>query len=73
MKNIEMIQVISSNIAKIGYDESQEITYVRFNNNTLYCYNEVPKIEFESLLNAESVGSYLNKNFKNVYSYKKLE
>ena len=65
MENIEMIQVSSSNIVEVGYDEVYEIAYVRFNNNTLYCYKGVSKMEFEGLLNAPSIGSYLHRNFKN--------
>ncbi|PKL77867.1 MAG: KTSC domain-containing protein [Firmicutes bacterium HGW-Firmicutes-4] len=71
--NIEMIQVSSSNIAEVGYDDEREIVYVRFLNNTLYNYKGVPKIEFEGLLSAPSVGSYLHRNFKNVYPYERIE
>ena len=73
MENVEMLQVSSSNITEIGYNEVHEIVYVRFNNNTLYCYKGVSKMEFDGLLNAPSVGSYLHRNFKNVYPYERLE
>ena len=68
-----MISVSSSNVASVGYDEQNEIAYVRFLNGTLYIYKGVPKYEFEGLLNAPSVGSYLHRNFKNVYSYERIE
>ena len=73
MGDIEMIPVSSSNIAELGYDEDNEIVHVRFTNNTLYYYKGVPKMEFEGLLNAPSVGSYLHRNFKNVYPYERVE
>lgn len=65
--------VSSSNIESVGYDEENQIMYVRFLNGTLYTYNGVPKQEYEGLLNAPSVGSYLHRNFKNVFPYERLE
>lgn len=69
----EMIQVSSSNIDCIGYDEQEEIVYVRFLNGSLYVYKGVPIHEYENLLQAPSHGSYLHRNFKNVYPYERVE
>ena len=68
-----MIPVISSNVESVGYDEQNRIVYVRFLNATVYMYKEVPLYEFEGLLNAPSVGSYLHRNFKNIYCYERIE
>ena len=65
--------VSSSNVAELGYDEGNQMVYVRFQNGTLYAYSNVPKSEYEALDNAPSIGSYLNRNFKNVYPYQRLE
>ena len=65
----KMIQVISSNIDKIGYDAATQVVHVQFANGSTYLYKGVPAHEFENLRNAASVGSYLNRNFKNVYPY----
>ena len=35
-ENVAMQVVSSSNIAAIGYDDAEQIVYVRFLNNTLY-------------------------------------
>lgn len=70
--NVKMIQVSSSNIDKIGYDEINQIVHVQFLNDTKYIYKGVPQHEFEGLLNAPSVGSYLNRNFKNFYPYERV-
>jgi len=67
----EMIQVSSSNISAVGYEN--EIVYVRFLNGSTYMYKGVPDFEFENLKNAPSVGSYFNRNFKNVYPYERIE
>lgn len=69
----KMESVQSSNILEVGYDSESEIVYVRFQDNSLYCYKNVPSSDFEGLLNAPSVGSYLHRNFKNVYPYERLE
>ncbi len=69
----EMIPVSSSNVAEVGYNEEAQEVYVRFLNGTLYIYKGVPKFEFEGLLNAPSVGSYLHRNYKNVYPYERIE
>lgn len=68
----EMIPVSSSNIESIGYDEQNEQVYVRFLNGSLYVYKGVPSHEFENLLNAPSLGSYLHRNYKNVYPYERI-
>ena len=36
-----------------------------------YAYKGVEQHEFENLKTAPSVGSYLNRNFKNVYPYER--
>ncbi len=68
-----MINVSSSNIDSIGYDEKNQIVYVRFLNNTLYTYKGVPMHEFENLRDAPSLGSYLHRNYKNFYPYERIE
>ena len=73
MEYPEMHPVSSSNVAELGYDENNQMVYVRFLNNTLYRYSNVPIYEYAALDNAPSIGSYLNRNFKNVYPYERLE
>ena len=70
---IDMYSVSSSNISEVGYDNQTETVLVRFLNNTLYAYKGVPETLFEELKTAPSVGSYLNNNFKNRYSYERVE
>lgn len=70
---IEMVQVSSSNVESIGYDEQQQILYVRFLNGSLYIYKGVSVYEFEGLRDAPSVGSYLHRNIRNFYAYERIE
>jgi hypothetical protein len=71
--DVEMIAVSSSNVESIGYDETNQLLYVRFTNNTAYVYKGVPVGEFDGLLNAPSIGSYLHRNIKNLFPYERVE
>lgn len=66
-----MQPVSSSNIAAIGYDAESQMVYVQFLNGSTYAYKGVPEHEFVNLRIAPSVGSYLNRNFKNIYPYER--
>lgn len=70
--DVEMIPVSSSNISAIGYDCDNQIVHVEFLNGTKYIYKGVPQHDFDGLRNAPSVGSYLHRNFKNVYPYERV-
>lgn len=72
MPNPEMHAVSSSNIAAVGYDTENQAVHVQFLNGSTYAYKGVPVHEFENLRTAPSVGSYLNRNFKNVYPYERI-
>jgi hypothetical protein len=69
----DMIPVSSSTVAEVGYENVNQIVYVRFTNGNTYVYKGVSEIEFENLKNAPSIGSYLHRNFKNVYPYERIE
>ena len=67
-----MITVNSSNIESIGYDEQNHHVYVKFLNGSLYIYKEVPLHVYEDFRDSASLGSYLHRNFKNIYSYERI-
>lgn len=70
---VDMIPVSSSNVESVGYDSMNQILYVRFLSGALYTYKEVFQNDYDGLLNAPSVGSYLYQNIKEVYPYKRIE
>lgn len=72
MTTPEMQSVSSSNISAVGYDTQNQTVFVQFLNGSTYAYKGVPDYEFENLRTAPSVGSYLNRNFKNVYPYERV-
>lgn len=73
MKMPQMLPVSSSNVLEIGYSSEDQSVFVRFTDNSLYRYNGVPPHEFEGLQRAGSIGSYIHRNFKNVYAYERIE
>ena len=68
MGDIVMNDVVSSNVESIGYDESTQTLRVRFLSGTTYDYKNVSTMEFAQLKNAQSIGSYLNRNIKGTYA-----
>lgn len=73
MSDVVMEPVSSSNVAELGYDAANQIVYVGYLNGSKYIYKGVSQYEYDSLLNAPSIGSYLHRNFKNVYPYERIE
>jgi hypothetical protein len=65
--------VESSSIAEIGYDARRRVLEVRFRNGGLYRYFDVPASRHRALVEAESVGGYLNRCIKGRYRYVRVE
>ncbi|WP_339810358.1 KTSC domain-containing protein [uncultured Imperialibacter sp.] len=69
---IEKEYVSSSNIEAVGYDDDSETLRIWFLNGSIYDYSGVGLLEYQSLRDAASVGSYLHRNIKGQYSYQKV-
>ena len=69
---MKMIPVISSNVVSIGYKDKNKELFVTFKNGS-YVYTEVPKTEFEGLLNAPSKGKYIHQHIKGYYPYSRID
>jgi hypothetical protein len=66
-----MNQVESSNIHSVGYDDETQTLHVRFKSgNKTYVYEDVPKSEYDNMLDAESVGRHFHNNIKGQYKEK---
>jgi len=68
---MQLIQVESSMIYAVGYDEESQTMEVVFNSGGVYRYFDVPKDIYEGLLAAESKGRYMRANVIDVYPYGK--
>lgn len=69
---MDMINVDSSNIATVGYDEDSSTLQVEFHNGGIYQYFDVPEHLFVQLRDAESPGGFLAANIKGSYRYSKV-
>lgn len=67
-----MKPVSSSNVSAVGYEHSENALYVKFNNGVIYKYYDVPENEYNQLLSASSVGSYLWNNIRDAYAYRQI-
>ena len=68
----KMVEVISSNIKAIGFDELKNELTVEFNSGSKYTYSSVPLSIYETFLEAESKGKFFHRNIRNVYSYSRV-
>lgn len=64
---IKMIDVESSNVKSVGYDEENKNIHIELISGECYMYKNVPKKVFEDLLLAASIGSYINRYLKDSY------
>ncbi|MFA6514783.1 MAG: KTSC domain-containing protein [Candidatus Paceibacterota bacterium] len=71
---MERIQVNSSNIISIGYDKQSSILEVEFSSGSIYQYFDVPEHLYNELMQASSLGGFLNDNIvKYHYRYIKIK
>lgn len=66
---MKRIPVTSSNIAQVGYDPETQTLEVEFHSGAVYQYFDVPQSVYDALMNAESIGGFLNSQIKGVYRY----
>lgn len=64
--------VSSSSVASVGYDAKNLTLEVEFNDGAVYLYFDVPETMYQELVQASSVGQYLNANIRNQYRYMKI-
>lgn len=62
----------SSNIVSTGYNRTEKILYIKFDENMVYCYFQVPETVFQSFLSASSHGKFAHKNIYHQYKYVRL-
>lgn len=67
-----MTPVSFSLIKSIGYAAETNTLYVKFNNNSVYKYADVPNETYDKFLLSESPGNFFAKEIKGKYQYFKL-
>lgn len=66
------VPVVSSTVSSVGYDAATQTLEVEFGSGIIYQYFEVPEAVHQQLLQAASVGQFLNGNIKGSYRYARL-
>ena len=67
---MELKKVKSSNIDSVGYEN--ENLYIQYQSGAIYKYKNVPKVIYESLMDSDSKGRYMNSSIKTKFEYEKL-
>lgn len=62
----------SSNIARFGYDETNQVLFIEFTNGSVYQYFDVSNVVFEQMKTAPSKGSFLAQVIKGTYRYARV-
>jgi len=70
---MKLIAVDSSSVRRVGYEEERQILYIQFVDGDLYQYFRVPASEVIELLQAKSIGWFVNKRIKPYYDYRKFK
>lgn len=68
----EMVPVDSSNLVAIGYDGDNQELYVEYLGGRTYVYSQVPDVTHRELMDADSKGSYMNREIKPNYDCRPL-
>jgi hypothetical protein len=66
-------EVVSSNVAEIGYDHETATLEVKYTNGAVYDYFNVPAALKEQLLAAKSIGKFMAQRIKGLYSCEKVD
>ena len=69
---MKRINVSSSNLKSVGYDETSKTLEIEFLHGGVYQYFSVPKSEYEALMKADSHGKYFIAHIKDSYDFEKL-
>ena len=64
----QWVPVKSSMIGAVSYDPETRVLQVRFNNGSVYEYDDVLQDDAEGLMSAASAGTYFHTRIKDVYS-----
>ena len=66
---MERTPVDSRGVVSVGYDEAERILEVEFAGGGVYQYFDVDRWQYEALLQADSIGRYVNGYIKPNHPY----
>lgn len=68
----DMTPVDSTTLEKVGYDADSRELYLQFLSGSTYVYSDVSPETHQELLDADSIGSYFNREIKPNYAYRQV-
>lgn len=69
---VKRTPVDSTAIASVGYDESSQILELEYVDGDVYRYYDVPKPLHEALLDAPSIGQFVNTTIKGTFRHEQV-
>jgi len=70
---MKRINVRSSNLKSVGYEELAKILEIEFHDGRIYQYFDVPSTIYQGLISASSKGTYLDRIIKKgPYQYQQI-
>lgn len=66
---MKRIKVKSSKLSEVGYDREKKVLEVKFKNQELYIFKEVPSNFWTELMLAPSIGKYFFNNIRASFPY----
>ncbi len=73
LNRYETVEVTSSSIKKIIWDNEKNLLLVQFLESPLYVYSNVPKSVFKDFVKAESKGKFFMAHIKKSYTFIRLD
>jgi len=70
--NFDMIPVVSSQIAAVGFNEVTSQIKIQFSKGGEYLYDNCTEDEFNELVNAPSVGIQFGQSIKGIKPYRRI-
>lgn len=67
INDVSLLNVKSSYISAVGYNNDKQVLFVRFVNGDLYAYYDVLSNIYNDFINSTSLGSYFLKTIKDYY------
>ena len=72
-EKVALVDVVSSQLKSIGYNDETSTLYVVFKNTGItYKYENVPESVYNTLLASSEVGKTFNSLVKGIYSFSKV-
>jgi hypothetical protein len=68
---VELQYVDSTSVDQVAYDAESSELHIVYKKSGYYVYSGVPPEKFEQLMNTDSKGSFINREVKNVYEFRK--